>query len=316
MDRYIELLELSTKDMYLIHSTRTSLNCGGLFEEKCFATDSAGRGSASVQSYTQKASGSSKASSILSEQATEVIEIVDDAEDEAGVTGTPVPKGTPYPKSPPLTQEREVSQGSILSPMSSIKKIKLNMDEARSSADSSVAKRQHRQALEMQGLFATKVLAKVKIGSIVLLHMDKRDRSRANPLGVVGIVFNIHKSKDGMSSSFEVVTEEGIIGQTQKGKKQKFFAHDQLIVPKVQPTLTETLYDILEEINAGEFNPKEYRRLTLRKAHELQCGHKAFGRESCKCKKGCASKSCSCVKRGSSCHSGCRCCGSCHNPNN
>jgi hypothetical protein len=78
-------------------------------------------------------------------------------------------------------------------------------------------RKRQKQAKKMTDMYQQSV--NVKVGSIVSLKVDRRDQSHANPLGLLGVMFNVGHTHEHM---VQVVTEHGVLSP-QKDKLESGF---------------------------------------------------------------------------------------------
>ena len=150
----------------------------------------------------------------------------------------------------------------------------------------------------------------VKVGSIVSLKVDRRDRSHANPLGLLGVVYAM---KSHPLQSVKVVTEHGVLCSGVE-KSCRWIPPDQYLVQSENTTLTPKLKNFKEAIMKSEFNEALIEKKSTKQAHLNMTGNKhAHGRQRCKCKKGNCTKRCGCRKNNRhTCTSACSCSGNCN----
>lgn len=176
-------------------------------------------------------------------------------------------------------------------------------------------KRQDIQGVLMEGWNAEQLglqLGVVKLGDVVLVQVDPRDRSRSDPSRPLGVVFQIWETDNG-GRNFGVVTEAGVLTV---GSSTRFrLSHDKILRFKIEPGISSALHQIKLLVDDGLFDVGAYPKISIRGAHEADVKHKTHGRNNCKCSKGCKG-SCGCRKMNVPCHSGCHCnsLGNCCNP--
>ena len=84
--------------------------------------------------------------------------------------------------------------------------------------DVGVTKGKSVQALAMQEQYIKSQAKTATLGAIVQIPVDLRDRARCNPLGLMGVVFEVYRRK-----SVQLAVTHGIIGVGPGGKGKKFF---------------------------------------------------------------------------------------------
>ena len=162
--------------------------------------------------------------------------------------------------------------------------------------------RQRKQAAKMRRAWEEDV--KVAVGDLVSIKVDIRDRSQTNPTAVQGIVFCVNAETKGI----KVVTEHGTIAS--RGKRARFIGCADYQVLDSRSALSPKLQQHRMHVQNNTFQPATY--TTIAAAHKKTIKALAYGRTKCGCKKTpLCGPSCSCVRSGKSCHSGCCCGGSC-----
>ena len=147
----------------------------------------------------------------------------------------------------------------------------------------------------------------VTSGAVVVLKVDFRIHYHA-----AGIPAVVYKAKE--TGGILAVCEHGVI--TSSGDNKDFWVpNDQYkVIARANETapMSPELQQVREKIKNETYNYSDQRRISYAKYHDLLIAASSpTKRGRCSCKKGCKVKTCGCLKKAFTCHSGCGCNGNC-----
>ncbi len=149
----------------------------------------------------------------------------------------------------------------------------------------------------------------VATSAIVTLKVDNQVHYHAS--GLIGVVYKA-KATGGVL----VVCEHGVITSS-RSKNDFWVPNDQYKVVAVangNAPISIELQDVREKAMNGTYNYRGATRISYAKYHDILIGASSPTKRSrCSCKKGCKKRTCGCLKKGLTCHSGCGCNGNCEN---
>ena len=110
----------------------------------------------------------------------------------------------------------------------------------------------------------------VRVGDIVSLEVDARDRSHASPRQIIGIVYEATKLGSG-----QLVAEWGLIAG---GNQRKVcpISGEKLTVLSENATISIQLEELRKKVLGGSFEEKDYNKISVAKAHRLSLGMRQF----------------------------------------
>ena len=173
-------------------------------------------------------------------------------------------------------------------------------------------KDQHKQAIQMIKRYNKSIVTKV--GDVVNLTVDKRDRVAHVSSGLLGVVVKLAKTGSGAAA---IMTQFGMLGN--QAKKIVMYPPDQYTIID-NPTISNELENVIHEVNNKSFDIGKQNIVTVSQCHRLSYGEKGSGNTGkCGCKKRnndgtihCG-YSCGCIKNKLLCGSLCKCSKSCPN---